>query len=118
MADVPGARIILDLFAGADPVDPHDWKPLRDGVDIATLYGGDENAPAAALLRYAPGARVPLHEHRGYEHILILRGSQSDEHGAYGPGALIISPPGTRHAVTSEQGCLVLAVWQMPVRFL
>ncbi|MBI3774752.1 MAG: cupin domain-containing protein [Gammaproteobacteria bacterium] len=118
--DTADARILLNIFSVAYSENSHDWKPLRTGVDIALLYGGGgaADAPAAALLRYAAGASVPLHEHCGYEHILILRGSQSDEHGSYGTGELIISPPGTRHSVTSKDGCMVLAIWEKPVRFV
>lgn len=118
MADILGARILLNIFTTGYSSNNYTWQPLRAGVDIAVLYSGSNDEPAAALLRYAPGAQIPLHEHRGYEHILILRGSQSDEHGEYGPGEMIISPPGTRHTVTSEEGCLVLAIWQTPVRFV
>lgn len=118
MLDAPDARILLNIFSVAYSVNSHDWRPLRPGVDISMLYGGGADEPSAALLRYAAGASVPLHEHRGYEHILILRGSQSDERGEYGTGELIISPPGTRHSVTSKEGCLVLAIWQIPVEFV
>ena len=67
--------------------------------------------PAAALLRYAPGAAVPAHRHTDYEHILVLRGSQRDADGHYPAGTLLVSPPGSWHAVGSEAGCLVLAIW-------
>lgn len=118
MDNVPRPRLLLNIFSAAYSMNDYDWKPLREGVDIAMLYGGGGDEPAAALLSYAPGAQVPLHEHRGYEHILVLRGFQSDEHGKYGVGELIISPPGTSHSVTSREGCLVLAIWQKPVRFI
>jgi len=119
MVDTSDARVLLNIFSAAYSSNNYSWKSLREGVDIAMLYGGSSvDKPAAALLRYAPGAQVPLHEHRGYEHILILRGLQSDEHGEYGAGELIISPPGTRHTVTSKEGCLVLAIWERPVLFV
>lgn len=118
MGELPSARHLLNIFSTAYSVDDYNWRPLRDGVDISMLYGGGSDEPAAALLRYAPGAKVPMHEHCGYEHILILHGLQSDEHGEYGVGDMIISPPGTRHSVVSKQGCLVLAIWQRPVRFI
>jgi len=38
---------------------------------------------------------VPMHEHTGYEHILILAGSQRDENGTFEAGTLVINPPGT-----------------------
>jgi anti-sigma factor ChrR (cupin superfamily) len=94
------------------------WEPFRPGVRAHWLYRTGEDGPAAALLRYVPGASVPLHEHTGFEHILVLAGSQSDGSARYGEGALLISPPGTRHAISSQEGCVVLAVWQRPVRVI
>jgi anti-sigma factor ChrR (cupin superfamily) len=94
------------------------WEPFRPGVRIHWLYHTENGGPAAALLRYEPGARVPLHEHAGWEHILVLAGSQSDGSGEYAEGALMISAPGTRHAIASGPGCVVLAIWERQVRIL
>jgi anti-sigma factor ChrR (cupin superfamily) len=33
-------------------------------------------------------------------------------------GALIINPPGTSHSIMSENGCIVLAIYEKPVKFL
>ena len=95
------------------------WKPLRPGVDIFRLYGGAEgdDGPSAALLLYAPGATVPEHTHPGHEHIYVLSGSQSDDSGTYGAGSLVVNRPGTRHAVRSEHGCVVLIIWERSVVF-
>jgi len=92
------------------------WKPFQEGVEIYRLYGDGENGPTAALLRFQAGARVPLHEHMGYEHILVLDGSQVDENCKSETGMLIISPPGTSHSVLSEGGCIVLAIYERPVK--
>lgn len=94
------------------------WEPFRPGVRVHWLYRTGGGGPEAALLRYEPGATVPLHEHVGWEHILVLTGSQSDGTAQYGEGALMISPPETRHAIASKDGCVVLAVWQRPVRIV
>ena len=94
------------------------WEPFRDGIEVSWLYRNGDHGPAAAFLRYAPGARVPFHFHAGYEHVMILSGSQTDCNGRHGPGALVINPPGTSHEVVSEDGCIVLLVWERPVVFL
>jgi anti-sigma factor ChrR (cupin superfamily) len=96
-------------WAGAD------FGPFREGVEIAKLHDGP---PGVALLRYAPGASVPAHRHRGLETILVLRGSQSDERGTYCEGSLVLNPEGTSHRVWSEDGCVVLIQWTLPVEFL
>ena len=41
------------------------FQPFREGVEIAPLQGPGEDGAALALLRYRPGASVPLHEHMG-----------------------------------------------------
>ncbi|HZB91638.1 MAG TPA: cupin domain-containing protein [Stellaceae bacterium] len=93
------------------------FEPFRDGIEICWLYRNGEHGPAAAFLRYAAGARVPMHLHAGYEHVLILRGSQTDRTGRQGAGTLVVNPPGTRHEVLSEEGCLALVIWERPVIF-
>lgn len=91
------------------------FEPFREGVDIHHIRQG---SPGVAILRYAPGAKVPLHLHTGLETILVLDGVQSDERGDYSKGALILNPQGTRHSVWSETGCAVLIQWERPVKIL
>lgn len=96
------------------------WRDLpfvyfRDGIDAHHIKTG---SPAMAILRYAPGATVPLHLHTGMETILVLEGTQSDERGTYGPGTLVINPQGSSHSVWSESGCAVLIQWEGPVAIL
>ena len=91
------------------------WQPFRDGVEIYRLYGDNKSGPAAALLRYEPGASVPRHEHTGFEHIYVLTGSQTDENGEHQAGPLIVNPPNSNHSVISQAGCIVLAIWEKPI---
>ncbi len=92
-----------------------EFEYFRDGVEICRLVAGE---PELALLRYAPGASVPRHLHQGLETILVLEGAQSDEFGHYPVGSLVTNPEGSVHAVTSEQGCVVLIQWTKPVKIL
>jgi anti-sigma factor ChrR (cupin superfamily) len=109
---------LKDIFHFAAQKDQIAWEPYKKGVDIFRLYGDGVTGPTAALLRYREHGEVPLHEHVGYEHILILSGSQRDENGIYPEGTFVINPPGTRHQVHSEAGCIVLAIYEKPVQFL
>jgi anti-sigma factor ChrR (cupin superfamily) len=113
----PVKRIFEDLLESATNGSV-DWEKLRDGIDIARLYHAGEGGPSAALLRYAPGARLQRHEHTGFEQIYVLTGSQTDDSGEHKAGALLIHGPGTSHTISSKHGCLVLAFWERPVRFL
>lgn len=122
MSDL-GQRIVLRSLLG--DLSLAEWgafRPLWPGVDLLPLYGFDGNGepadktqPSAAFIRYQPGAQVPEHAHPGYEHIIVLQGSQSDHLGKYPKGTCVMSPPGSRHAVRSDEGCLVLAIWTRSV---
>jgi len=109
----PTSPLAFDLAALAASAA---WQPFYEGVEIHRIYGDGKDGPAAALLRYAPNAEVPLHDHTGYEHVFVLSGSQEDERGVYGAGTMVVNPPGSRHRVRSAGGCTVLVVWERPVR--
>ena len=107
----------LDLFRAADWQSRIPWKPFHPGVEIHRLYGDGTSGPSTALLRFSPGGKIPHHSHTGYEHIFVLAGAQSDEHGRILAGAFRIHPPGSSHSVSSESGCIVLAIYEKPVTF-
>jgi anti-sigma factor ChrR (cupin superfamily) len=112
----PEPQIFADLFVSAcDRSLP--WQPFRQGIEICRLYEQPGGA-SAAFLRYAPGAQLQRHQHSGYEHIFVLSGSQTDDHGEHCVGAMLIHPPGSSHTVSTTLGCVVLAVWEKPVLFL
>jgi anti-sigma factor ChrR (cupin superfamily) len=117
-ADPTQVLKLNDLFQIDDWHARVKWRPFFPGVEIHRLYENGPDGPRAALLRFAPGGRVPLHEHVGYEHILVLSGSQVDENSRADAGSVIINPPGTSHSVLSERGCMVLAIYERPVKFL
>lgn len=120
-ADDPAARLpvvlIFNDLLNAATDGTLRWERLRDGIEIARLYVTHESGPSAALLRYAPGARLQRHVHTGFEHIYVLTGSQIDDRGEHCAGALLIHGPGTSHTIASPRGCVVLAFWEKPVRF-
>ena len=108
---------IKDLFNIEKWQNEIDWKPFHPGVEVFRLYGDGVNGPTAALLRYAKGAKIPSHLHVGYEHILVLSKTQRDEDEVYSEGSLLISPPKTKHSIVSDEGCIVLAIYEKPVEF-
>lgn len=97
------------------------WQPYgsdgRQNVQIHRLYDARESGvgPAAALLKYSPGAQVPRHLHNGYELILVIDGELINDAGHHGPGTLEICPPNSTHALASDKGCTFLVVWEQPV---
>lgn len=116
MDKIPVRVVMQNLFnSGGGDLKNISWSPFHEGIEIHQLYGVPEDGASAALLRYAPGARVPKHKHKGFEHILVLEGSQQDEQAAYLAGTLLINGPGSGHSVASKTGCIVLAIWEKPV---
>lgn len=97
---------------------PDVWEPFHEGIQIHWLQKTDTQSCSAALLKYEAGAGAPLHRHLGFEYIFVLEGSQQDENGLHKRGNLSINPPGTDHDVFSEDGCIVLAIWEKPVGFI
>ena len=95
-----------------------DWRQLQIGVTLRMLFQDADSDYSVGLIRYDPGASVPLHLHIGDEHIYVLSGSQQDERGVYQAGSYIYNPEGSQHSVRSENGCLVLAHWHKPVQFI
>ncbi|MDC0435488.1 cupin domain-containing protein [bacterium] len=91
------------------------FSEFRQGIEICWLR---ESLPQLALLRYAPGASVPRHRHAGLEIIQMLEGEQSDEHGTYKTGDVVLNPEGTEHSVCSDTGCVALLMWERPVEFV
>lgn len=115
MYPAPGPIIFSNLAATATGPDLK-WEPFHPGIEIVRLYN-TPGAAASAFLRYAPGASLRRHVHRGWEHIVILSGSQADDNGVHHAGAMLVHPPGSSHAIRSEEGCIVLAIWEKPVTF-
>lgn len=110
---LPPTLVLHELFS-EHALATRTWEPFREGIEIHWIYR-QPDAAGAALLRYAPGASLQRHVHAGIEHILVLRGSQSDDNGEYRRGSLLINAPGTSHAVYSAEGCVVLAIWEKAV---
>ena len=89
-------------------VSEQSWQERRPGVHWKVLW--TEGERQAVLVRYAPGAVIPRHRHRGDEQIFVLEGSVSDDSGTCTSGNYARRPPGCIHTVTSHDGALVLAL--------
>ena len=75
-----------------------------------------------ALMKFAPGAVLPDHEHVNIEQTYVLEGSLVDKEGpAAGieckAGEYIWREAGSRHVAWCPQGGLMLAIFQVPNKF-
>jgi anti-sigma factor ChrR (cupin superfamily) len=99
-------------------VDRLPWEPSRfPGVETKTLFIDKQTGSVTALIRLAPGARLPDHEHPLAEQSLVLEGELVDDDGRCSAGNFVWRPAGSRHEAWSPEGCLVLGIFQVPNRF-
>ena len=83
-----------------------EWVGLTRGVELKLLRQDDRSR--SFLLRMAPGARIPPHEHPLDEECLVLEGSATVNGVECGVGDYHLARQGNPHDwLTSEQGCLL-----------
>jgi len=104
-------------------VDALAWQPTRfEGIEAKTLLVDRASGLVTSLIRMAPGAVLPDHEHVLIEQTYVLEGHLVDKAGPdegveCGPGQFIWRPAGSRHVAWSPRGGLMLAMFQIPNRF-
>ena len=92
------------------------WVPSpQPGVERRMLDRiGDEKARATSIVRYAPAASFPAHEHPGGEEILVLSGVFAEDGRHHPAGTYLRNPPGSAHQPGSPEGCIIFVkLWQM-----
>lgn len=86
---------------------PWRWSPDRSVQRRMLDRDGAEVARATSLVRYPAGSQFPSHVHGAGEEFLVLEGVFSDEFGDYPAGTYVRNPPGSAHAPSSRDGCLI-----------
>jgi anti-sigma factor ChrR (cupin superfamily) len=119
LLDLPPARM-RDYLWRVD--DASRWRPTPfEGVKSIGIRGGPATAGAfAGFLKVQAGCRLPLHDHLGPEHGLLLQGRARDDEGRmYGPGASVDMECGSRHELEALPivDCVFLVVAHGGVRF-
>lgn len=95
------------------------WRPFLRGARLAVL-ADDKETGASLALAHMPGGKVfPRHEHRGFEHAVVLAGGYEDERGSFVAGDYAIYEPGSEHGPHTLDGddCWILFRLGGPVRF-
>ena len=111
----PGADQHSHLVRPADMA----WLKTRfPGCEAKTLLFDRETGLVTALMRFAPGAVLPDHEHVKIEQTYVLEGSLVCPEGECKAGQFVWRPAGSRHeAWAGPKGGLFLAMFQMPNKF-
>ena len=95
------------------------WEKTRfPGVEAKTLLVDRETGLVTSLMKFAPGAKLPEHEHVLIEQTYVLEGSLVCGEGECKAGDYVWRPAGSRHeAWGGPQGGLMLAIFQIPNKF-
>ena len=100
-----------------------EWKPTRfPGCEVKPLMADPKTGLMTSLMRFAPGAVLPDHEHVQVEQTYVIEGRLVDREGpAAGiecrAGEFIWREPGSRHVAWCPEGGLMLAIFQVPNKF-
>ena len=93
-------------------------KTVYEGVEVKTLIVDPATGLMTQLLKMAPGAKLPDHEHVLIEQTWVLEGSLVCGEGTCRAGQFVWRPAGSRHeAWAGPEGGLMIAMFQIPNRF-
>ncbi|MGI8525929.1 MAG: cupin domain-containing protein [Pseudolabrys sp.] len=99
------------------------WDTMRfPGCETKTLMFDPKSGLATVLMKMAPGATLPDHEHVLIEQTYVMSGSLVDKEGpdaglVVGPGEFVWRPTGSRHVAWSPNGGEMIAMFQVPNKF-
>jgi anti-sigma factor ChrR (cupin superfamily) len=100
-------------------VDALPWQTSRyAGIETKVLVADNSTGLLTSLLKLAPGARLPDHEHVGVEQTWVIEGSLECGEGKCTAGNFVWRPASSRHvAWAGPEGALILGIFQLPNRF-
>jgi anti-sigma factor ChrR (cupin superfamily) len=88
-----------------------DWEEVAPGIDCKLLATDAERHRVSMLVRLAPGASYPAHNHAGFEELHLLDGELWIDEKKLVPGDYNYGVPGEGdERVWSETGCTCLLV--------
>jgi anti-sigma factor ChrR (cupin superfamily) len=117
VANHAGLPPLASRFVNVEAM-PWEKSALYPGIETKTLLVDPASGLLTMLMRLAPGARIPDHEHVMIEQTWVLEGSLVCGEGVCNPGEFVWRPAGSRHeAWAGPKGGLLLGMFQMPNRF-
>ena len=118
MKSASPAQRLSDLASQYIDVASMPWDATSSpGIDVKILYEDKARGLMTALFRWAPGARLNLHEHMDIEQTYVLNGSLVDHEGEAISGNFVWRPSGSQHEAWSPSGALTLSIFMKPNKF-
>ena len=104
-------------MGGSVYVKPQDiaWEPTQfEGISIKVLYEDKPKGEMTCLLKWEPGATLPMHRHPEIEQTFVIEGSFYDHDGICRAGEFVWRRVGSFHETHSDEGAVILAVYRKP----
>jgi anti-sigma factor ChrR (cupin superfamily) len=120
---VPAHTSLPPMASRLVDTDALPWQATRyAGIEVKPLLFDRASGLASLVMRMAPGAVLPDHEHVLIEQTWMLEGHLVDLDGPdkgveCTAGQFIWRPAGSRHSAWSPKGGLMLAFFQIPNKF-
>ncbi len=101
-----------------------EWRPLMEqgvntaGIFVKPLRYDATGRPPSILLKFEAGAHYPYHNHPAGEELFVLEGSVNIEGATLTAGDYLYTPPGFRHAVKTDTGCVLMLMIPEEVEIL
>ena len=93
-------------------------KTAYPGIEAKTLLLERSSGLLTVLMKMAPNAKLPDHEHVLIEQTWVLEGTLICGEGKVSPGNFVWRPAGSRHeAWAGPEGNLAVAMFQLPNKF-
>lgn len=94
------------------------WEAAQfPGIEFKTLLIEPGTGLLTALVKMAPGAVLPDHQHVEIEQTYVIEGELVDDDGTVTAGGFVWRPAGSRHAAHAPSGALILGMFIRPNRF-
>ena len=81
---------------------------------IKVLYEDKEKGEMTCLLKWEPGATLPMHKHPEIEQTYVIEGSFYDHDGICRAGEFVWRRVGSFHETHSDEGAVILAIYRKP----
>ena len=110
-------RAVQPTIGGSVYVQPSaiEWEPTQfEGISIKVLYEDKEKGEMTCLLKWQPGATLPMHKHAEIEQSWVLEGSFYDHDGICRAGEFVWRHPGSFHQTHSDEGAVIFAIYRKP----
>jgi len=93
-----------------------EWKPLVEknvntkGIYVIPLRRNETGRAPSFMLKFEAGSSYPYHNHPAGEELFVLEGSCFINETKIEKGDYLYTPPGAKHSVRSETGCILLFI--------